>query len=152
MTREKGITLVDAMISIIVLSMGFLSILQVVPGTGIFIKSSQNRLLAQQIAQSYMELYSTPTTVRWNQVKGQLTSTGHSEPVVVTTNVNRIVSSTNFQVNISSSAIKLNSIYNLNVRVTWNEHTMGRGIASGGGRLRQIELVTIVVNPGNSGI
>jgi Tfp pilus assembly protein PilV len=35
MTREKGITLVDAMISIIVLSMGFLSILQVVPGTGI---------------------------------------------------------------------------------------------------------------------
>ncbi len=62
------------------------------------------------------------------------------------------MSSTNFQVNISSSAIKLNSIYNLNVRVTWNEHTMGRGIASGGGRLRQIELVTIVVNPGNSGI
>ncbi len=152
MSREKGITLIDAMISIIVLSIGFLSILQVVPGTGIFIKSSQNRLLAQQIAQSYMELYATPTTVRWDQVKGQLTSTGHSEPVVVTTNVNRVVSSTNFQVNISSSAIKLNSIYNLNVRVTWNEHTMGRGIATGGGRLRQIELVTIVVNPGNSGI
>lgn len=155
MIREKGITLIDAMISIIVLSMGFLSILQVVPGTGIFIKSSQNRLLAQQIAQSYMELYATPTTVRWDQVKGQLNSTGHSEPVVVTTNVNRVVSSTTFQVNVNTSPCTpatTGKMYNLNVRVTWNEHTMGRGIASGGGRLRQIEIVTIVVNPGNSGI
>lgn len=151
MAREKGITLIDAMISIIVLSMGFLSILQVIPGTGIFIKSSQNRLLAQQIAQSYMELYATNNTARWDQIRGPLLA-GHSEPVVVTTNVNRIVSSTSFQVNVTSYVIKINSIYNLNVRVTWNEHTMGRGTDAGGGRLRQIELVTIVVNPGNSGI
>ncbi|MEQ8223955.1 MAG: hypothetical protein ABRQ37_16685 [Candidatus Eremiobacterota bacterium] len=152
MAREKAITLIDAMISIVVLSMGFLSILQVIPGTGIFIKSSQNRLLAHQIAQSYIELYSTPTTVRWNQITGTLNSTGYSEPVIVTTNVNRIVSSTTFQVNVNSYTRKVNSIYDLRVSVTWNEHTMGRGSAAGGGRLKQIELVTIVVNPRNSKI
>jgi Tfp pilus assembly protein PilV len=153
--KKRGVTLIDAMISIIVLSMGFLSILQVIPGTGIFIKSSQNRLMAQQIAQSYVELYSTANIALWPDITGKLNSgsTGFPKTQTVTTNVNRIVSSTNFQVNVSTSPFTVattGKMYNLNVKVTWNEHTMGRGTATGGGRLRQIELVTIVVNPGNS--
>lgn len=152
MAKKRGITLIDAMISIVVLSIGFLCILQVIPGTGIFIKSSQNRLMAQQIAQSYVELYAITNTARWADITGNLSSTGITRTQTVTTNVNRIVSSTNFQVNVTAFSIKVNSLYNLNVRVTWNEHTIGRGTATGGGKLKQIELVTIVVNPGDSGI
>ena len=143
---EKAITLLDALVSLVILSLGFLMILTVIPGTGIFIKSSENRLLAKQIAQTYLEFYSS--SQHWPEVSTAGFTATNTE--TVTTTVNGKISSSSYTWTVTSTpypGVQTGQLYNLNVRVTWNEHTMGRGSASKGGRLRQIELLTIVVNP-----
>lgn len=54
------ISLLDALISIVILNIGFLLILSVIPATGVLIKHSENSLLAKQIAQTYIEFYGSP--------------------------------------------------------------------------------------------
>ncbi len=140
MVNNKGVTLIDALVSLIVLSTGFLMILTIIPGTGIFIKSSENRLLAKQVAQTYLEYYSSPNVLRWNEVaSSSFNTTGASGSENVTAIVNGKISSTTFSWNAVSSPVVTGELYNLKVSVSWMEHQLG------GNKLKQIELLTLVV-------
>ena len=142
--KLKGITLIDALVSLVVLSLGFLMILSIFPISGVFIKSSENRLLAKQIAQTYLEYYSSPE--HWTD-----TSTGGtlaSGTKTVSTIVNGKKSSIAFQWNASSSQSTAGGssgeLMDLLVTVTWREQYLGKSTS---GALKQIELATIVINP-----
>ncbi len=140
MVKNKGVTLIDALVSLIVLSAGFLMILTIIPGTGIFIKSSENRLLANQVAQTYLEYYSSPNVLRWNEVSSPSFNTiGASGSENITAIVNGNINSTTFSWNAVSSPVVTGELYNLKVSVSWMEHNLGSN------KLKQIELLTLVV-------
>ncbi|MEQ8223566.1 MAG: hypothetical protein ABRQ37_14740 [Candidatus Eremiobacterota bacterium] len=140
MVKNRGVTLIDALVSLIVLSAGFLMILTIIPGTGIFIKSSENRLLANQVAQTYLEYYSSPNVLRWNEVSSpSFNATGASGSENITAIVNGNISSTTFTWNAVSSPVVTGELYNLKVSVSWMEHNLGAN------KLKQIELLTLVV-------
>jgi len=146
MAREKGITLMDAMISVTILAIGFLMILTVIPGTGVFIKNSENKLIAKQLAQTYLELYASPQ--HWADInKTAGFSVTRTEPV--TTTVNGRISSMTYTVYVTSSPFPgaaSGELYNLNARVTWQEQYLGKS-PTATGKIKQIELVTVVINP-----
>jgi len=144
MAKEKGITLMDAMISVTVLAIGFLMILTVIPGTGIFIKNSENKLVAKQLAQTYLELYSSPQ--HWSEINTSGFNITRTE--TVTTTINGRISSMNYTVYVKSEPFgtAAGELYNLNARVTWQEQNLGKSLTAAG-KIKQIELVTIVINP-----
>jgi len=82
----KGITLIDALVSLVILSLGFLMVLTVFPISGVFIKSSENRLLAKQVAQTYLEYYSCPDN--WGETYSATPGTIATNTEVVNIKIN----------------------------------------------------------------
>ena len=144
MSKKKGITLLDALVSLVILATGFMMILTIVPGTAVFIKSSENNLLAKQIGQTYIEYYSSPE--HWSEMTtGGFAVSGQE---TLQTTVNGKASSTRFTWSAISSQYTgsvSGKLYNLTVTVTWREQYLGK--VAGSGDIKQIELATIVVNP-----
>jgi len=142
--KEKGISLLDALISIVILNIGFLLILSVIPATGVLIKHSENSLLAKQIAQTYIEFYGSPA--HWTGDFTTLTNLpgmtyGSNE--IVQTRTNGRLSSTTFAWNISATTVVAKELYNLSTTVTWYEASLGKKKRV----LKQLMLVTLVANP-----
>jgi len=119
-------------------------ILTVIPGTGIFIKNSENKLVAKQLAQTYLELYSSPQ--HWSEINTSGFNITRTE--TVTTTINGRISSMNYTVYVKSEPFgtAAGELYNLNARVTWQEQNLGKSLTAAG-KIKQIELVTIVINP-----
>jgi len=142
----KGITLIDALVSLVILSLGFLMVLTVFPISGVFIKSSENRLLAKQVAQTYLEYYSCPAN--WWETSSATPGTIATNTEVVNIRINDARASTSFTWIAESEEYPGTDgeLINLKVTVTWREQYLGKA-QSLSGEIKQIELATIVVNP-----